>query len=285
MTLNSSCWIYFLARWLWYKLYIFLQSNLLIFVGMHMNRNCAFTVFYMNLLFFMKGHLGRMTSSNSAVTIRFFNRALRCSFMVSPLSDFSKHGSTSCSYLSPLFQLEGTNTHTHFSLSRSARCSINLWRGPVGIAPRFLYRLYMQNGCRSNYFNSTRYELCSCIASDVCTQETCWRKVNIFSLILFNRNGPVSLSVCVKIFCWKEERCCCMYGKLLRTLYICAICGNYSCLCFIANFKALCYFLYQILNLRTLIDSICDGEMIQEKSRSPPSFLTGVRTLQVRLSY
>lgn len=78
-----------------------------------------------------------------------------------------------------------------------------------------------------------------------------------------------------------------MYGNLLRTLYICAllVCGNYSCLYFIDNLKTLCYFLYQILNLRTLIHSSEGDETIQEKSRSPPSFLTGVRTLQVRLSY
>lgn len=172
-----------------------------------------------------------------------------------------------------------------FSLCHSARCSINLWWGPVGIAPRFLYRLYMQNDSRSNYFNSTLYELCSCIALEVCTQETCWRKVKIFSLI--HKNAPVSLSVCVKILCCKVELCCCVYGKLLRKLYIRAlfICEIYSCLCFIANFKALCYFLWQIFSSRTLTDSICNGETIQEKSRSPPSFLMGVRTLRVWLLY
>lgn len=124
-------------------------------------------------------------------------------------------------------------------LARS-RCSVNLWREPVAISSLiFLYGLYMQNGCRSNFFNSRLYGLAEQLSQ-------CWPQMfvlerhiegNIFSLIHINRRASVSVSVsvCKKkknlpfVFCtWKEESCYSVYDKVLRTLYIRAllICGD-----------------------------------------------------------
>lgn len=150
--------------------------------------NCAFTVFTWIFDFFFYGRLCF---------------TLHCSFMVSLLSDFRKSGSAFVLTFQLSFSLKELNLTVHsFSLFNSARCSINVWWGPA------------------------LHELCSSIASDVCTQETCWRKVNIFSWI-DKKNCPC-LCLCVsKLFCCKEELYRCMYGKLLRTLYISGllICG------------------------------------------------------------
>lgn len=158
----------------------------------------------------------------------------------------------SCFYLSPLFQLERLQPNMLFTPPVSpapCRCSINLWRGPVAIAPWFLYRLYMQNGCRSDFFNTRLYGL-AVLTSDVCTHRR-----NIFSFIHINRRASVSVSVGVcKKNCafWNEGRCYSVYDKVLRTLYIRAllICVIIPVCTLLLIFKILCYFLYQILNSR-----------------------------------
>ena len=53
-------WIYFLAKWLWYRLYIFLQSNFFIMSVMHILFFFLFVCFFLHeSLFCTKGHSGQ----------------------------------------------------------------------------------------------------------------------------------------------------------------------------------------------------------------------------------
>ncbi len=144
------------------------------------------------------------------------------------------------------------------------------WRGPVAIAPWFLYRLYMQKWL-SKLFPAV-WTCCaveSVLTSVVCTQETCRRKLNLFSLIHMNWRASVSVSVSVcKNLLLKSGFS--MYDTFLRTLYICALhmCGNLIipvCILLLI-FKHCVNFLYQILNTRDIDHSNDNDAMTQEKA-------------------
>lgn len=198
--LNSACWNYFLAKWLWYRLYIFLQSDLF-----SIQLLCLISQFS---LFCMKGRLGRMTSSISAVTVRISNLCFHCSISVPRLSDLSKCGAPFC-YLSPFFQHDWLKPNVQFtpsvSLAQLGRCCVNLWRGPVDIAH------FIDFICKTAVKAFSLTTLCgpweSMLDSDVCSPETC--KWKWFSLSFMK--GQCLSEYVYKSSVEKRNCCCCMY--------------------------------------------------------------------------
>lgn len=155
----------------------------------------------------------RPSGQNDIFQLRCDNKdlqLLRCSIILPLLSDLSTRRSQHAGFLFyfiflPLAFIPAGETSTkHAPPVSPAQLPVGVLltfeEGLLLSAPWFLYRLYMQNGCRSNFFNSTLYGLAveSLLTSDVCTRETHRRNV-FFSLYFIWTEGPVSLwvSVCV----------------------------------------------------------------------------------------
>lgn len=243
----------------------------------------------------MKGRVDRTTSSNSAMAMRLYSRGL------SQLLHFHRHQAPEQGSMCRIpvctsrlyFSWRDFNQNMPFTAPVSpAQLTVGVVltseEGLLLPLLDFYTDFICKMAAEAIFFYSTLYGLA------VQVLRHCWpqtfapeRHIEGYS--------PLSLSyelkgqclcgcqrVCVQIvFCtWKEESVCTItFRKRCISVHCVSLWElNYSCLYFIAHFSALCYYsLYQILNLRIHRND-------DDKSRPPPSFLMGVRTLQVWLS-
>jgi len=154
----------------------------------------------------MKSHLDRMTLSFSAMTLWIFSWALWCSRTLQ-LSSGLGYRRPTCR--TPVFTSCLSFSWRFFSqtcfpplLVSPAQLtegwSFQLWGGPVAKALWILYGLYMQNGCRSSFFDAT---LCGLAVQ----LSHCWPQTFVLerhfegNLSLIHMNCRASMSVSVSV--------------------------------------------------------------------------------------
>lgn len=134
-------------------------------------------------------------------------------------------------YLSPFYRLKKKCGHTSSTptFHTAEGVALNTWRRPVAYG--FLYRLYMQKDCRSDFFKATL-----CGLSSQCSH--CWPQTFVlkrlqreFSISLEEAKGQRVSFVCVcRCVCtsllfvcctWKAEVGVCMIDFLENCVYLC----------------------------------------------------------------